>query len=179
MRASSRRITGVLCALLAVAVAIPCLMAAGIPDSTPDAWRLFRIENSHTPSYVAYDARVGADGRLDQRRPVEAYWLLFSKDGRREKLNWVERRFAYGFKAKFVGEETVVMKMAAGIEREITIDVVDGVPRATVEIDGRPAVLERVYARSQGRRLWPSVDYLDVFGRDLETGEERTERIEL
>jgi hypothetical protein len=179
MHASSRRSTGALCALAVAAVAVPCLLAAGIPDPPPDDCRLFRIENSHTESYVAYDARIGADGRLDRRRPVEAYWLLFSKDGRREKLNWVERRFAYGFKTSFVGDDTVVMKMAAGIEREIVVDVVDGVPRATVEIDGRLAVLERIYARSVGRRLWPSVEYLDVFGTDLETGEERSERIVL
>lgn len=177
MRESSRRITRGACFLLAVSAVLPHLLASATPAKAPTAVRLFHIENSHSPSHVAYDARVGTDGRFDTRRPVEAYWLLFSQDGRRQKLSWVEKRFAYGFKTRFAGEDTVVMKMTAGVDREITIDLLDGVARATVEIDGHLSVLNRIYVRSVGPKIWPSVEYLDVFGRDVETGDERYERI--
>ena len=47
---------------------------------------LFIIERSKNANVVHYDARLTADGKLDPKEPVIAYWVLLAKDGRREKL---------------------------------------------------------------------------------------------
>ena len=36
---------------------------------------------------VHYDARLTADGKLDPKEPVIAYWVMLAKDGHRQKLN--------------------------------------------------------------------------------------------
>jgi len=38
-------------------------------------------------------------------------------------------------------------------------------------------VLNRIYVKSIRGKLWPSVEYLELFGVDATTGEERYERI--
>ncbi len=67
--------------------------------------------------------------------------------------------------------------MSADIDRDIVVDVVDGVSRAFVEIGGHRAVLDRIYVKSIETKMWPSVEFLELFGVDLETGEQRYERI--
>ena len=61
---------------------------------------LFIIERSKNANVVHYDARLTADGNLDPKEPVIAYWVLLAKDGGREKLSWIEKKKAYGFTIK-------------------------------------------------------------------------------
>ena len=151
--------------------------AGTVEDANADARRLFRIERSKNANIVVYDALMTRAGILRAGKPIDAYWLTLAGDGRREKLSRIQKRFAYGFKARFLDDDTVVMKMAADIGRDIKVDVVKGVPRAVTEIDGRESVLDRIYVKSIETRLWPSVEYLELFGADSTTGEQRYERI--
>ncbi len=161
-----------------------CLLFAGglvaarpAAEQEPEAQRLFRIERSKNANIVVYDAQLRRDGELDAKKPVIAYWLKLAQDGARGKLSLMQKRFAYGFKAKFVDDDTLVLKMSADIDRDIVVDVVDGVSRAFVEIGGHRAVLDRIYVKSIETKMWPSVEFLELFGVDLETGEQRYERI--
>jgi len=164
-------------ALCALVLGISVAAAGTSSEDDAKAQRLFRVERSKNANVVVYDALVTPDGRLQSGSPVDAYWLTLAKDGQREKLSRIQRRFAYGFKTRFLDEDTVVMNMAADLGREITVDVVEGVPRAVTDIDGSDAVLDRIYVKSIEKKLWPSVEYLELFGVDAMTGEERYERI--
>ena len=164
-------------ALCALALMASVAAARTGPDGEAKAQRLFRIERSKNANVVVYDALLTHDGLLQSDKPVDAYWLVLARDGQREKLSRIQKRFAYGFKTRFLDEDTVVMQMAADIGRDITVDVVRGVPRAVTDIDGREAVLDRIYVKSIKGKLWPSVEYLELFGVDATTGKERYERI--
>src|SRR3972149_1101371 len=61
---------------------------------------LFIIQRSKNANVVHYDAQLTADGKLDPKEPVIAYWVMLAKDGRREELNWIEKKKAYGFDIK-------------------------------------------------------------------------------
>jgi hypothetical protein len=61
---------------------------------------LFTIERSKNANVVHYDARLTADGELDPKEPVIAYWIRLAEDGRREELSWIEKKKAYGFTIK-------------------------------------------------------------------------------
>jgi hypothetical protein len=155
----------------------PGLALAGRVEPQTEPQRLFHIERSKNANIVVYDALVDAEGRLHPKRPLEAYWELLAEKGQRKKLSTLQRKMAYGFKARFVADNTVALDMAADIRREILVDVVGGVARATIEIDGAQAVLERIYVKSVEGGFLPSVEYLDLFGRDPRTGAERHERL--
>ena len=58
---------------------------------------LFIIERSKNANVVHYDARLTADGKLDPKEPVIAYYVMLAEDGRRKELNWIEKKMAYGF----------------------------------------------------------------------------------
>ena len=164
--------------ILIALASVPGLALAG--DDGLRAQRLFHIERNKNANIVVYDAMVEADGNLPKkdRKTVEVYWLRLAEDGRRRKLKRIERRLAYGIKVKGRTGNRLTLKMRAKIGRPLTVDGVDGVYRAFIEIAGRPAILERVYIFAEEKAVMPEVKYLELFGTDLETGEEAYEKLE-
>jgi hypothetical protein len=141
---------------------------------------LFILERSKNANVVHYDAQITADGDLDPREPVIAYWILLAEDGRRKKLSWIERKKAYGFNIE--SDQSVngyIMTMVAVPEHQITVRQEKDTVRAEVIIDGRPAVLEKMYIHASEGLFMPTVLYIEVYGKDLQTGEMLREKLVL
>ena len=139
---------------------------------------LFIIERSKNANVVHYDARLTADGKLDSKEPVIAYWIKLAEDGRQEKLSWIEKKKAYGFT---VNPDPSIngykMTLVAAPEKQIIVKgEKDGV-RAEAVIDGRPAVLEKIYIKASAGLTGPKVHYIELNGRDLQTGGKRYQKI--
>lgn len=160
------------------ALVLGAVLAAG-SGAEPATQSLFRIERSKNANVVQYDAVLGGDGRLNAERPVVAYWLRLARDGSRRDLNWIERRMAYGFKARYEAKEDVAtLDLAADVRRRIRVYAVDGTYRAETRIDGARAFLSRLFIQSDESGRIPEVVHIDFFGEDAESGEPRYERFE-
>jgi len=139
---------------------------------------LFIIERSKNANVVHYDARLTADGKLDPKEPVIAYWVLLAEDGRRKELSWIEKKMAYGFTIK--PDRSVKgykMTLVAAPKRQIIVKKEKDAFRAEAVIDGRPAVLEKMYINASDGLTGPKVQYIEVYGKDLQTGEKRREKM--
>ena len=138
---------------------------------------LFVIERSKNANVVHYDARLTADGVLDPKRPVEVYWVLLAEDGRREELNFLGAK-GYGIDLKRDSSgQSWLMTLAAYPKREISVRQTGTVVRAEILIAGKPSLLEKLYINSTEGRFLPKVNYIELFGKDLETGEKRYEKL--
>jgi hypothetical protein len=139
---------------------------------------LFVIERSKNANVVHYDAQLTADGKLDPKEPVVAYWVMVAEGGRREKLNWVEVKKAYGFTIKpDPSVNGFKMTLVAAPERPITVKKEKDTAHAEAVINGRPAVLEKMYINASDGLTGPKVQYIEVYGKDLQTGEKRREKM--
>ena len=139
---------------------------------------LFIVERSKNANVVHYDARLTDDGKLDPKEPVIAYWVRLAENGRREELSWIQRKMAYGFTIKpDPSVDGYRMTMVAGPGRRITVRQEKDAVRAEAVIDGRLAVLEKMYIIASDGPMWPKVQYVDVYGKDLQTGEQRREEL--
>lgn len=139
---------------------------------------LFTIGRSTNANVVHYDARLTPEGELDPEQPVIAYWIMSADDGRREDLTWLERRKAYGFDVEPAPSgEGYLMTLVSVPDREITVMKQAGTVRAELVIGGSRSVLEKVYIQSSAGWLGPDVQYVELLGKDLETGAERVEKI--
>jgi hypothetical protein len=65
----------------------------------------------------------------------------------------------------------------AAPERQIIVKKEKDAVRAEAVIDGKPAVLEKMYINASGGLTGPKVHYIEVYGKDLQTGEERREKM--
>ncbi|MDR0486144.1 MAG: DUF4833 domain-containing protein, partial [Elusimicrobiota bacterium] len=61
-------------------------IAAAIVLAQAESSNLFRIERNKNANIVVYDAVLSADGTIDKKKPVDAYWILNAKDGKRYEL---------------------------------------------------------------------------------------------
>jgi hypothetical protein len=142
-----------------------------------DQQGLFRIERSKNANIIQYDAQVRPDGKLDSKKPVVAYWVRLAEQGQVKKLSWVQRTFAYGFKADLDDDlESVTLKMAAGIGKLVKIKRFGEHYKATINIDGKPSRLDRVYIDASGKGLFVTVNFIELYGFDLVDGEATYQR---
>jgi len=138
---------------------------------------LFVIERSKNANVVQYDARLTADGVLDPKEPVKVYWILRAEDGRARELNyWGTKGYGIDIKRDSSGK-LWVMTVAAYPKREITVRQTGTVVRAEILIDGKPSILEKLYIHSTEGRFLPTVNHIELYGKDLETGEKRYEKL--
>ena len=138
---------------------------------------LFRIERNTNDNIIQYDAQVGRDGKLDPREPVVSYWIRLAEEGQVKELSFVQRKFAYGFKAKYhAREDTAEIKMAAEIGRLITVRRVGDHYRALADIDGKLSYVDTIYIRAKGKGISTKVEYIELRGIDADTGDDRYER---
>ncbi|MCX5898362.1 MAG: DUF4833 domain-containing protein [Proteobacteria bacterium] len=140
---------------------------------------LFTIERSKNANVVHYDAQLTANGKLDPKEPVIAYWVLLAEGGRREKLSWVEEEKAYGFTIKpDRSVDGYKMTLVAAPKQQITVKKVKkGAVRAEAVINGRPAVLEKMYINASDGLTGPKVQYIEVYGKDLKTGKKLRQKM--
>lgn len=140
---------------------------------------LFKIERSKNANIVQYDVQLTADGKLYPKDPVVVYWIRLAKDGKRKELTFIQRHWGYGFKTEYdATKNCVTMNMAAKIGRKIRVYEVDGLYRGEILIDGHPAFIEKIYVTSVEGGIIPKVKCLELYGKDVETGHDRYEKIE-
>ena len=139
---------------------------------------LFIIERDKNTNVVHYDARLTADGKLDPKEPVIAYWAELSGDGPREELNWIEKKMAYGFTVKpDPSVNGYKLSLVAAPEKQIIVKKVKDAVHAEGFINGRPVVLEKLHIHATDGLPWPKVHYIEVYGKDLQTGERLREKM--
>ncbi len=138
---------------------------------------LFFIERSKNRKIVQYDVRLTENDDILESDPVSVYWVL--ENGTRRDLNQIQKRFAYGIDSyKKLEKNRFRLFFVALKEREVTVEKSEGSFRAITPINGKPSVLEKVYVKSRER--WtglPQVLYVDLFGRNKETGSPVSERM--
>ena len=165
-------------------VPVPVFSKTSVPDKKIAAVAhrndqlLFVIERNKNANIVRYDASLTDDGRLNPDEPVIAYWIMLAGDGRREKLNWLEKKKAYGISIKPAPSlNAYMMTLAAAPWMQFAVKKIGDIARAEVQIKGRPAILEKMFIQSRNGILGPKVEYIELYGKDLQTGEDCREKI--
>ena len=140
---------------------------------------LFVIERSKNANIVSYDAVLTDDGKINEKKPVDSYWLLYAyKNGEREELSAFDKK-AYGFKVKYNAEkQNFDFVLNAAKDKPMTIDLYDGVAKAVIKINNVDCFLEKVYIGSvDGAFGIPNVSFYELFGNEVKTGEVQQQKI--
>ena len=148
-----------------------------VQATTPVRQHLFKIERSKNANIVQYDAQIAPDGKLTKKDPVVGYWIRLAEQGQVKELNWVQRTFAFGFKTKLdQNRETAEMDMAADFGRPIIVIREGDQYRATAPIDDQQSYLHKIFIQAHGKGIKVTVEYVELFGVDMETGEDRYQK---
>jgi hypothetical protein len=138
---------------------------------------LFYIERSKNKHLVQYDVRLTENDDLLDSNPVSVYWVL--ENGKQRDLSMIQRRLAYGIDSyERLAKNKLKVVFVALKNREVIVEKTQGSFRATLAINGKPGVLERIYVETKENLIGlPRVLYVDLFGWSKETGLPIQERI--
>jgi hypothetical protein len=129
---------------------------------------LFKIERNKNANVVMYDIRLGNDGGIDERNPVDVYWILYAKHGQRKEITALERR-VYGLRLIGGNGTYYDLTLRAVPDRPIRIYIKQGDPRTEIKIGDKKAYLSTVYVFAKDG-LIPKVLYYVLTGTEIKTG---------
>lgn len=136
--------------------------------------RLFRFERSTNDNIVCYDVNH-TNGKLNVEKPILVYWSnlgnQYSKTG---DLSFFERKFVFGYNIRKKGNNEATFVLRASSKKVMRVEMVNGKWRATTDISKRKAYVTRMYVKMKSAM---TAEYLDIFGKDIETGEDVSERL--
>ena len=140
---------------------------------------LFYIQRSNNSSAIVYDGIRDKSGNLDTKKPVHVYWLSYSQDSTMNELNYIQRKLAYGVNVRETdNEHEFDISLVSYKKKRIKIFKNEkGEMQANMEINGQIARFRNVYVEIEKNFFIPEIGYVEVFGEDLETGEEVYEKI--
>jgi len=160
--------------LLAIVSLFPRPILAASGDN---ASHLFFIERNKNRNLVQYDIRLTENRDFPDSRPVNAYWIL--ENGKREELNSVERKYAYGvIRQEKLDKDRFKVILAAFKGWEIIVERINDSFKAVISINGRESILQKIYIKSEETGAgFPKVLYVELVGWIKGTGLPIKERI--
>lgn len=139
--------------------------------------RLFYLQRNLNENTVVYDVNLQANGEIDSDKPVSVYWRRYAGNGEKLHLKWIEKKFAYGYNSKKRKDgDGYTVKLVAYDDRYIHVKKDGDGYIALLKINGKIAQLTNLYVYAVESTLWPDVKHIDIFGKDLNTGEVVYER---
>ncbi|MDG1477144.1 MAG: DUF4833 domain-containing protein [Vicingaceae bacterium] len=148
-----------------------------IPD---DPNVLFYIHKNTNPNAVVYALKLDSDKKINPEEPIEVFWRRYQEDGRKKKLAWLEKTFAFDFKVKPVNgkENTYAFSLIAMKDKQlIATQNKKGEPLVFMTIAGKSALLEKLYIMVDDTKRIQSVLSIEIFGKDPKTGQLVYEKI--
>ena len=161
-----------------------CLYIQAVPGdrfpTPPDSpTRLFYIQRSSNANTVIYDANMLANRSLNPKDPVYTYWLRYGEKGQKEELTTIQRTLAYGLYTNRIKTESNAFEgyFLAYRKRKFVVKLDSkGNPIALFPINGKLQILKRVFVSVDESNMMPSVNYIELFGKDQISGKDVYER---
>jgi hypothetical protein len=145
------------------------------------AQALFILERSKNLNQVVYEARIKKEGVIDPSDPIHVYWINRVKDptGKmREELSLIEKNMVYGCKViKKANGDHINFAIVSYPERTIEVFLQNGKAWAEIVINGQLSRLEKIYISYRETRMFPKVNYIEIFGRSEKNGDVQYEKI--
>ncbi len=141
---------------------------------------LFYIQRSGNANTIVYDANLLSGSKLDEKKPINIYWIRYTDGGTREGLSFIQRNLAYGVSVDQLGENNFQFHLVSYARKKFILEMgPDGKPRARMEVNGKQVVVKRIYVSIEQSSLWslaPKVQYVEIFGADPWNGQAMYEK---
>lgn len=153
--------------------------AERFPTPPDSPIRLFYIQRSSNANTVIYDANLLANKSLNAKDPVHTYWIRYGERGQKEELTTIQRTLAYGLYTDAINAESNAFEgyFLAYRKRKFVVKLdARGTPIALFPINGKLQILKHVFVSVDESHMMPSVNYIDLYGKDPVTGKDVYER---
>lgn len=143
---------------------------------------LFYIQRTINMNTLIYEINYQENGEINKKKPITIYWLEFENNGKKSPLTYVQEKFAYGVEIEELDGSEMIFIVNLVSYKKIKIylkpSVKEGLYRAFVPIREKECQLTNILINIVGgTAIKPIVDFIELFGKDLVTGENVNEKI--
>lgn len=146
----------------------------GYPTPEITSIRLFFVQRNISKNVVVYDANRDESGTIDTREPALIYWKRYNDGlgGKEFELRWFERRLGYRLKIFETTNHSALVSIASYKKKKFRIvQSPDGSIKAKIEIKGRMSAMTYIFMHMAKDTFFPEINYIEIGGHDLNTGE--------
>jgi hypothetical protein len=118
------------------------------------------------------------NGRIDNNEPVSAFWIKYAEQGQVAQLTALQRKLAYGLQSRELEKGKFELRFVS--YHKLPLYLVTSAKNNYVyaHIQQRQLILNRIFVRVKSGSLnLPKVVYIELNGKDAETGEVLNHRI--
>lgn len=147
-----------------------------VPPVTSDL--LFYLQRTPNTNTIICDLNT-ENGKLDEDDPIHVYWIRYQEKGQNEELNFIQRKFAYGIKAKKMEENKYKLHFVSYSKYQMFLmKAGDGKYHVYAPVNEKMVILKSIFIKiNKGGTFWsPNIEYFEVKGIDPATGAEVMER---
>ncbi len=140
---------------------------------------LFYIQRNHNSNTIIYDAKYDKDGNLDKDEPIVVYWRRYDEQGQKMELRNIEKWYAYGVDwEKVENKKLYKIELVADKERKFWLKQIAPYKSVIItEINKTPSILDHIYIFADNSGIWPTVKYIELFGKSTKTKEKTYEKL--
>lgn len=139
-----------------------------LPVSPSIKYGLFKIQRSKDRNEIRYDINQDVSGNLISSNPIDIYWIRNSEGGKKEALNTIQRKYAYGLKFISVKNHEASFQFVSYDKRTFTLKK-DKSNQFKVYVTSMNKQVElcRIYIHVNGGSFWfPKITKVELHGKD-------------
>ena len=149
------------------------------PKGNPN--QLFYLQRAKNTNTVIYELHK-INSVLDLKNPIHIYWIMYASHEEHQELSTIEKKYAYGITIMDKGNEEYQFTLVA--YPKITLHLKKDSTKnyhVYLTVSGKLMQLQKIFIKEKegGFSLNPTVEYIDFFGIDEESGKEMNERIKM
>ncbi len=154
----------------------------GYPTPPDKFERLFYIQRTGNTNTIVYDVNFSAHKTINADNPINAYWIRYADNGETKPLSYIQKTFAYGTKSKkLTSDNAFEFNLVSYSKKKMTLALDNnGKPYVFTDIDKKRIRLEHIFVKTEGGSMLsfvPKVQYVEIFGKDPNTGAAIYEKI--
>ena len=155
--------------LTIVQVVFNFVAAQGTTFPVPDgnAKQLFFLQRTPNTNTIVCELNY-KDGIVDKEEPIHVFWIRYQEKGQMEDLSYIQRKFAYGVKAKEIGSNKYELNFVSYKKYKMYLMMgADNQYHVYTSINQKQVILNRIYIEIKGGTFWsPNVQYVELTGID-------------
>lgn len=142
--------------------------------------QLFYLQRTSNTNTIVYELNY-KNGIIDTENPVQGFWIRYQEKGQREELNFIQRKFAYGLKAKKIAENQYELNFVPYNKYKMYLKLgPDKKFYVYTTIKQNPAILTSIFIKINGGSLWsPAIEYVEISGIELNSRSIIKERLKI
>jgi len=141
--------------------------------------QLFYLQRNPDANTVIYQLNM-KDGQLNEEEPVSVFWIRYTEGGQIKALSGMQRKLAYGISSKIIAKGKHELRFTS--YPKLPLYLTQSAPGKNYYVyavlKDRSMILDRVFIKvKNGTFCIPKVDYIQLSGKDMETGKGITHTI--